>query len=91
MARGYERLGSWVLPRELKVKGLENTLQYNPYEDEMHINLTFPQLTEELEPMPAVGDQYIGAEIMLPRGDKMARSHVVVQSHNTSGNIMGKP
>ena len=34
MARVYERLGSHVLPRELKDLGLENTLQYNPYEDE---------------------------------------------------------
>ena len=27
--------------------------------------------------MPGVGNHYIGAEILLPRGDKMARSHVV--------------
>ena len=41
--------------------------------------------------MPEVGDHYIGAEILLSRGDKMARGHVVVQSCDASGNIMGKP
>ena len=33
MARVHERLGSWVLPRELDDIGLENTPQYDPYED----------------------------------------------------------
>ena len=40
--------------------------------------------------MPEAGDQYIGAEIMFPRGDQMARGHVVAQSGNASGNIMGR-
>ena len=53
-------------------------------------NRPFSQLAEELEPMPEVGNQYIGAEIMLPRKDKMARGHVVVHSCNTSGNVMGR-
>ena len=68
--------------------GLENTSQYDPYEDETHNEQTFPQLAEELEPMPELGDNYIGAEILLPREDEMARGHVVVQGHDTSGNIM---
>ena len=34
MARVYEKLGSQVLPRELKDMRLENIPQYNLYEDE---------------------------------------------------------
>ena len=40
--------------------------------------------------MPEVGDHYIGADILLPRGDEMARGHVVAQSHNASANVMGR-
>ena len=90
MAIVYNRLGSQVLPRDLEDIRLENTPHYDTYEDETQNDQTFPQLVEELEPMSEAGDQYIGAEIMLPRGDEMARGHVVVQSHNASGNIMGK-
>ena len=42
-----------------------------------------------LESMPEVGDYYIGAERMFPRGDEMVTCHVVVWSYDTSGNIMG--
>ena len=67
MSRVYERLGSHVLPRELEDLGLEDTPQYDPYEDETQNEQTFPQLMEELEPMPEVGDHYIGGKILLPR------------------------
>ena len=40
--------------------------------------------------MPDVGDLYIGAEILLPGGDQMARDHVVARSRDASGNVMGK-
>ena len=79
MARVYERLGTQVFPRELEDVGLENTPQYNPYEDETQNKQSFPQLAEELEPMSEVGDNYIGAEILLPRGDQMARGNVVTR------------
>ena len=69
---------------------LENTPQYGPYEDETQNDQTFFQLAEELQPSPEVGDHYIGAEVLLPRGDKVTRGHVVAQSHDANGNIMGK-
>ena len=50
----------------------------------------FSQLTEELEPMSDVGDHCIGADILLPRGDKIARDCVVLWSCNASGNVMGR-
>ena len=69
--------------------GLENTPQYYPYEDETQNEQSFLQLVEELEPMPELEDHYIGAEVPLTRGDKMARGHVVVLSHDVSVNNIG--
>ena len=50
------------------------------YEDESQNEQLFPQLTEKLEPMSEVDDHYIKAETLLPRGDEMARDHIVVQT-----------
>ena len=36
-----------------------------------------------------VADQNIGAEILLPGGDQMARGYVVAWSHDTNENILG--
>ena len=87
MTRVYERWGSWVLPRELEDIGLEKIPEYDPYEDETQNEQTFLQLAEELKPTSEVGDHYTGA---LPRGDESARGHVVEQSHDARGNIMGR-
>ena len=69
MARVNKKLGSWVLPRELKNIGLENTPWYDPKETETQDNQSFPQLVDKVEPMTEVTDQYIGAEVLLPRGN----------------------
>ena len=90
MARFYERLGFHVLPRYLEDLGLEDTPQCDPYEDETQNEQSFPQLAEELEPMPEVSDHYIGAEILLPRGDQMARGHVMARSRDARGKVMGR-
>ena len=71
MARACEKLGSLVLPGELEDIELANNPQYDPYEDETQNKKTFPQLAEELEPIPEVGDHYIEAEKLLPRRDKI--------------------
>ena len=91
MARVYEKLASWLLPRELEDIGLENTPQYDLYEDKTQIEQMFPQLIKELEPMQKVGDYYIVARILLPRWDEMVRGHVGAWSHDASGNVMEKP
>ena len=77
MARVYERLGFWILSSELGYIGLEKTPQYDPYKSEKQNEQTFLQLAEELEPMPEMGDYYLGEKILLPRGDEMTRDHVV--------------
>ena len=51
---------------------------------------SFLQLAEELEPMPEVGGHYIGADILLPRGDHIARGHVVAWSHDARGIVTGR-
>ena len=66
MSRVCERLGLSVLPTDLEDLGQENTPQCDPSEDEAQNKQSFPQLAKELEPMPEVGDDYIGAEILLP-------------------------
>ena len=90
MARVYKRFWSQVLSRELENIGLESIPQNDPYEDEIQNDQTFLQLAEELEPMPEVGDHYIGAEKVPIIGDKMARGHVVAQSSDANENIMGR-
>ena len=88
MASIYERLGSQVLPKELEDLGLENTPQYDLYEDKTQNKQAFPQLAEELKTMQEMGDHYIGVEILLPRGDETIRDHVVVDNHDANGKIM---
>ena len=48
------------------------------------------KLAEELEHTSKVGDHYSRAEMLLPRQDEMARGHVVVHSHDASGNVISR-
>ena len=75
--------------RELEDLELENIPHYNPYEDETQNEQSFTKLVEELETMPKVADQFIGAE-MLPRGNQMTRGHVVAQSCDANRNVFSR-
>ena len=90
MARVHEKLASWVVQRALEDIVLKHTPQYDLYEDERQNKQTFFQLTNELKPMLEVADHYIGADVLLPRGDQMTRSHEVVWSHDAIGNVIGR-
>ena len=90
MARVYDILGFHVIPRDLEELELENTLQCDPYKVETQKEQSFPQLTEELKPMPEVGDYYIRAGIFISRGNQMAHGHVVARSKDTNGNVVGR-
>ena len=48
MARVYEKLGSWVLHRELEDIRFVNIPMYDLYDDETQKEQTFPQLAEEI-------------------------------------------
>ena len=52
--------------------------------DETQNKQMFPQLAEAIEPMSEVGYHYVGAEILLPRGEGMARDHVVTGRAHTN-------
>ena len=90
MARVHEKLGFWLLPKELEDVGLEKKPQFDPYKYKTQNKQTFSQLAEELESTPGVGDPYLGADIFLSRGDQMARDHVVTRSHDANGNGMDR-
>ena len=57
--------------------GLEKTLQYDSYEDESQNADALPILDEKPEVTPKWEGQYVNAEILLLRGDKMARGRVI--------------
>ena len=68
-----ESTKSWC-PKSYKESwrtGLESTPQCDLYEDESQEEQLFHQLTEKLETIPEVGDNYMGANIMLFRGNEM--------------------
>ena len=71
-------------------KGLDSNPHFDLYDDELESNQTYPQIAEELKPMPDVDDQCIKAEVQLPREEEMARGKVVVCSPNTNGNIIAR-
>ena len=67
------KLGPCDRVGDLKELGAEDKQQYDPYEVESQSAETFPILDEEPEITLKWGNQYVNAEILLPRGDAMAR------------------
>ena len=43
-----------------------------------------------MEPTSEVRDHYIGAEILLPRGEEMARGVAMARIHDVHGNMMNR-
>ena len=73
----HQALGPCTRLSDLVDLGVEETPQYDPYEDKSQNAETFPMLDEEPEITPKWGDQFVNAEILLPRGDKMARCQAI--------------
>ena len=69
----YQRFGHYAVVRDLVELGVEDTPQFDQYEDEFQNAKTFPMLDEEPEVTHKCGNQYVNADILLPRGDRMAR------------------
>ena len=76
--------------RDLVELGVEDTPQYDPYKNKLHNVKTFPNSDKEPEVTAEWGDQYVNAEILLPRGDKMTQGWVVCQKHDANGNPIGR-
>ena len=65
-------LGPCARLSDLVNLGVEETPQYDPYEDKLQNAEIIPMLNEEPEVIPEWGDQYVNAEMLLSREDKMA-------------------
>ena len=85
----HQRLGPHAMVRYLVKVGVEDTLHYNPYEEELQNVETFTILDEKAEVNPEWSDQYVNAEILLPREEKIARGQVVSQVQEANGNPIG--
>ena len=70
--------------------GMDGMSPYNPYEDKLQNVETFLSSDKESGVTLEWRDQYFNAEILLPRGDKMARCQVVYQKHDANGNPVGR-
>ena len=63
----HQRLSPHAMVSDIKELGVEDTPQYDPYEDELQNTETFPILDEEPEITSRWGDQYVNAETLPPR------------------------
>ena len=80
----------WVLCREFEDIGLENIPHYDLFEDKTQNKLSFPQLADELEPLPEMRDHYKEADIPLPKGYEMTSGHVVAHTYDANENVMDR-
>ena len=78
-----ECLGNKLTRTELEEVGIPDTPEYIPYTDEDQNETTFPDLDEEVT--PEVGDEYVRASIMLPRGSQMMRGTVKARKRDPDG------
>ena len=85
----HQRLGSHTSVRDLIELSLENSLQHDPYEDDLQSAKTFLISDKESEETPEWGYHYVDAEILLPRGYKMVIDCVEYQKQDADGNPMG--
>ena len=86
----YQKLGPQAMARDLVELGVEDILQYNPYEDRSQNVQMFPILDKEPQVNPEWGGQYVNAEILLLRVDRMARDQVVHQKQDAENNPIGR-
>ena len=76
----HQRLGPQATVDDIVDLYMEDMPQYDPDENELQKVDTFPSLDEEPE-VTLKWEEYLHAETLLPRGDKMARGHVVCWKH----------
>ena len=86
----HQVMGPCMILRDLDDLGIEETLQYDPYEDKSHNAETFPMLDEASEVTPKWGGKCVNAETLLMTGNKMARGQVVCQKHDANSNPIGR-
>ena len=77
-----------LVPRPLL--GTDDMPQHDPYDNNSQNKQAFPKLDEEPEKNPKYGDQHVSAEILLSRGDKVARSQVMHCKKDADGNPLSR-
>ena len=83
-------MGPNIVLRDFVNMGVEETPQNDSYENESQYAETFLILNEEPEVYLKWGDQYVNANILLLRGDEMARDQVICQKQDANGNLIGR-
>eukprot|EP00804_Cyclotella_cryptica_P017277 CCRYP_016828-RA/>CCRYP_016828-RA protein AED:0.02 eAED:0.02 QI:0/0/0/1/0/0.5/2/0/461 len=75
---------------DFKDLGIDEPPILDRYEDDDLDGRTPDPPDEELDATPEVGDSYVNTEVMLSRGDRMARGKVVRRKRNAKGNPIGR-
>ncbi len=83
-----ERLGAKLTYAKLEEVGIPDTPEYLLYSDEDQNETTFPDLDEEVT--PEVGDKYVHASMMLPRGSQLMHGTMKVRKQDPDGNPIGQ-
>ena len=86
----HQRLGPHTKVGNLTDLSTEDMSQYDPDEGESQNIETFPILDEEPKVTLKWGEQYVYTEILLPRGDEMARGSVLHWKCDADGNPIGR-
>ena len=82
------RLGPSATVKDFDDMGAEETPVHEKYEDGVDDDDAPIPPADELEPTPEAGDNYVNTEVMLPRGDGMARGRVVRRKRDADGNLV---
>ena len=86
----HQAMGPFTTLRDLVNLEVEETHQIDSYVNNSQNAEMFPMLDEEPGVNTEWGDQYVSANMLLQRGDEMARGQVVCQKQDANGNLIGR-
>ena len=84
------KLGPKASIDDFKDLGIDEPPILDRYEDDDLDGRMPDPPNEELDATPEVGDSYVNTEVMLSRGDRMARGKVVRRKRDAEGNPIGR-
>eukprot|EP00804_Cyclotella_cryptica_P009101 CCRYP_003177-RA/>CCRYP_003177-RA protein AED:0.23 eAED:0.23 QI:0/0/0/1/1/1/2/0/629 len=84
------KLGPKTSIDDFKDLGIDESPILDKYEDDDHDGRIPDPPDEELDATPEIGDNYVNTEVMLPRGDHMARGKVIRRKRDAEGNPIGR-
>eukprot|EP00804_Cyclotella_cryptica_P019398 CCRYP_006588-RA/>CCRYP_006588-RA protein AED:0.13 eAED:0.13 QI:0/0/0/1/0.75/0.6/5/0/864 len=84
------KLGPKASIDDFKDLGIDEPPILDRYEDDDLDGRMPDPPDEELDATPEVGDSYVNTEVMLSRGDRMARGKVVRRKRDAEGNPIGR-